>query len=314
MAPKVFISHADEDKARFVIDLATKLRASEVDAWLDKWEMLPGDSIVTKIFEEGLDPADVVIIVISKYSIKKPWVREEIDAAFIRKIKGKCRIIPVIIDDCEVPSALEHLLWQKIDNLDSYQEEFKKILASIFDSVQKPPLGSSPEYAQNIRGTIGGLTNIESLILLQVGRLAMKQNLEVIGAKDLQACEGLSDLPASKLSEYLEVLEHEDYLRLEWAGGGDLPSLVWLSILGFNEYAWADIEGYEHKISGVVSALVNKKQMSSCDIAGDLGVESLMVDFILKILALYGHLTLSDEACPYKNVLEVHPTLKRLLD
>ena len=50
-APKVFISHASEDKDRFVLGLATKLRDSGVDAWLDKWEMLPGDSLVDKIFE-----------------------------------------------------------------------------------------------------------------------------------------------------------------------------------------------------------------------------------------------------------------------
>jgi len=52
MHPKVFVSHASEDKERFVTNFATKLRENGVDAWLDKWEMLPGDSLVDKIFEE----------------------------------------------------------------------------------------------------------------------------------------------------------------------------------------------------------------------------------------------------------------------
>ncbi len=34
MTPKVFISHASEDKARFVTEFATKLRENGVDAWL----------------------------------------------------------------------------------------------------------------------------------------------------------------------------------------------------------------------------------------------------------------------------------------
>ena len=63
MNPKVFISHAREDKERFVIDFASKLRANGVDAWLDKWEMLPGDSLVDKIFEEGIKEADSFIII-----------------------------------------------------------------------------------------------------------------------------------------------------------------------------------------------------------------------------------------------------------
>lgn len=53
MSRKVFVSHASEDKERFVNEFATKLRVNGIDAWLDKWEMLPGDSLVDKIFEEG---------------------------------------------------------------------------------------------------------------------------------------------------------------------------------------------------------------------------------------------------------------------
>lgn len=58
--PRVFVSHASEDKERFVNGFATRLRANGVDAWLDKWEMLPGDSLVGKIFEEGLKDAQAV--------------------------------------------------------------------------------------------------------------------------------------------------------------------------------------------------------------------------------------------------------------
>ena len=53
--PKVFLSHASEDKPRFVDNFAQRLRADGVDAWLDTWEILPGDSFVDKIFEEGLN-------------------------------------------------------------------------------------------------------------------------------------------------------------------------------------------------------------------------------------------------------------------
>ena len=51
MNPKVFICHASEDMERFVMHFATKLRNVGIDAWLDKWEMLLGDSLVDKIFE-----------------------------------------------------------------------------------------------------------------------------------------------------------------------------------------------------------------------------------------------------------------------
>lgn len=71
MSPKVFVSHASEDKDRFVLDFATRLRASGIDVWLDKWEMLPGDSLIDKIFEDGVKNANAVIVVLSSFSVKK---------------------------------------------------------------------------------------------------------------------------------------------------------------------------------------------------------------------------------------------------
>ncbi|MEO7521306.1 MAG: toll/interleukin-1 receptor domain-containing protein [Gemmatimonas sp.] len=58
-APRVVISHASEDRARFVEPLAHKLRADRVDAWVSFWEMGRGDRLPDKVFEVGLGEADV---------------------------------------------------------------------------------------------------------------------------------------------------------------------------------------------------------------------------------------------------------------
>ena len=62
--PRVFICHASEDKERFVLGFASKLLGKGVDAWVDKWEMKLGDSLVQKIFEEGIKQCDPAFIVI----------------------------------------------------------------------------------------------------------------------------------------------------------------------------------------------------------------------------------------------------------
>ena len=98
---KVFISHASEDKERFVMQFAKRLRSQGIDAWVDIWEMLPGDSLVDKIFEEGIKNARAMIVVLSRFSVEKPWVREELNAGFLKKVSGRCKVIPVVIDDCD---------------------------------------------------------------------------------------------------------------------------------------------------------------------------------------------------------------------
>src|SRR5881227_3407674 len=98
MNPKVFISHASEDKERFVLAFATKLRGKGIDAWIDRWEMYPGDSLVDKIFEEGLGHAEAFIIVLSRNSVEKRWVREELNTAVVKRIEKGTKIIPVVLD------------------------------------------------------------------------------------------------------------------------------------------------------------------------------------------------------------------------
>jgi hypothetical protein len=143
---KVFISHAGEDKERFVLDFAGRLRANGVDAWVDAWEMLPGDSLVDKIFEEGIKSARAMIVVLSNNSVGKPWVREELNAGFLKRLAGKCRLIPVVIDDCEIPETLRSTVWQRIPNLASYENELRRVIDSIYGRTPAPPLG--PPAAQ----------------------------------------------------------------------------------------------------------------------------------------------------------------------
>ena len=146
MNPKAFISHASEDKKRFVINFSKSLVEKGVDVWLDKWEMKVGDSLVDKIFDEGIKNANVFVIILSKNSIDKSWVKEELNTGFINRIQKKCKIIPVIIDECEVPECLKSILWIKIKNLENFKIELDEIVNSIFNFTEKPKLGNSPEY------------------------------------------------------------------------------------------------------------------------------------------------------------------------
>lgn len=169
--PKVFISHATEDKDRFVLKFAEALRKNGVDAWLDKWEMLPGDSLVDKIFEEGIKEASAFIVILPATSVAKPWVREELNAGFVKRLSGKCRIIPIILDACEVPECLRSTLWQKISNPNDYEQDFKRILNSIFGLSDKPAIGVGPAHAEaSPLLSLPSLNKIDNFVLRRSAR------------------------------------------------------------------------------------------------------------------------------------------------
>ncbi len=183
--PKVFVSHASEDKVRFVIPFAAKLRANGVDAWVDRWEMLPGDSLIDKIFEEGIKNAKAMIVVLSNDSVNKRWVKEELNAGMVKKISGSTKIIPIIIDDCAVPEALQSTVWETIKDLNNYEEEFQRILATIFGTSLKPPIGTPPKYVQFQIDSLPGLNKIDTVVFKTICEKSLEIESDWISTGDL---------------------------------------------------------------------------------------------------------------------------------
>lgn len=217
--PRAFISHASEDKERFVTEFATRLRASGIDAWIDRWEIAPGQSLVARIFDEGIKDAVAFIIVLSSYSIDKPWVVKELNAGVIENIERGCRLIPVVLDGIQPPLVLKDHLWVSVADLESYDVELRKIVLAIFGVADKPPLGPVPSYiAQPAR--IQGLNAQDAQVLAALARTALdspfgRPNHEAALAECKEA--GL-DEGAFELS--LEALDKADLIDLQRQGGG----------------------------------------------------------------------------------------------
>jgi hypothetical protein len=173
---KAFISHAGEDRERFVIPFSKKLREKfGIDAWVSCWEIMPGDSLIQKIYDEGIKNADVIIVILSEYSIDKPWVKEEIEAGFIKRIEKQCKLIPILIDNVskDMPECLKTTAWETIADLESYEEEFKRILLSITGETDKPPLGKTNQINQFPLIYFSELTKLDNTVFHMCCNLAI---------------------------------------------------------------------------------------------------------------------------------------------
>ncbi len=129
----VFISHSHKDK-RFVEWLANSLAASGIDVWYDDWEIKVGDSILEKV-NEGISQSDFLIVVLSKSSVNSRWVREELNAASAEMIeKAGIKILPVLIEDVELPILLRHRKYADFRN--DQHKAFKELLDVLLPPVE----------------------------------------------------------------------------------------------------------------------------------------------------------------------------------
>lgn len=314
MHPKVFISHASEDKDRFVLEFARKLRQEHgIDAWLDKWEMFPGDSLIDKIFEEGIKDASAVIVVLSKFSVQKPWVREELNAACVKRINHGSKLIPVIIDDCEVPEALKNTVWEKINDLSSYKTSLDGIVASIYGVSDKPPLGTAPAYTKSFVGGISGLSNLDGLILKLSCEDALSTGKVMRYPGQIFFKEGQSIIPEQELKDSLEILDRHGYISLIRTIAPGFFAFQ-ITTFGFDAYANACIADYQTIVNSVVSALVNKQLNSNFAIAEELNQKVLLINHILDVLESNGHLKQAKTLDGTQMIFNMSPALRRSLN
>ena len=125
---KVFLSHSSSDKS-IVISLALDLQKRGISTWLDAFDILPGESIVTKI-NEAIDECTFALLFLSKNSVKSNWVMKEWETMLWDEINsGKIKIIPVKLEECEIPKILQTKKY--IDLSDSYSDGLLQIVQTI---------------------------------------------------------------------------------------------------------------------------------------------------------------------------------------
>jgi hypothetical protein len=141
---QIFLSYAREDlqNAREIYRLLTENRLS---VWMDKMELLPGQDWKLEI-GKAIRSCNVFIACLSNKSVSKQGsVQWELQMAYevLGTIpEGQIYIIPVRLDDCEVPSKLKGIHW-----LDFFEPGSRDILVKAIVSHT---------------GTRQGLQNIQS--------------------------------------------------------------------------------------------------------------------------------------------------------
>ena len=119
---RVFLCHADEDKPK-VRELYEHLLRDGYDAWFDQEKIISGADWKRSI-KKGLREADAIIVCLSNISVQKEgYVQHEIkDAMEFGKEKpgGTIYIIPVRLDDCEVPDEFLDRQWTNLFDTDGY--------------------------------------------------------------------------------------------------------------------------------------------------------------------------------------------------
>src|SRR5271157_1127531 len=137
MSFHVFLSHSSADKPA-VEELARRLAREGIQAWLDKWNLIPGDPWQPAI-EKALAESETCAGFVGPSGLG-PWQNEEMRAAIDQRVcerSRRFRVIPVLLPGAEraerssLPTFLAATTWVEFrDSLDD-ADAFHRLVCGI---------------------------------------------------------------------------------------------------------------------------------------------------------------------------------------
>lgn len=130
----IFLSHSSKDND-FSRMLFYHLERAGLNIWYDESSLI-GNAALTSDLPTFINESKALLVVLSKNSNKSGWVKDEYNYAKNLLYKGELTIIPVVIDECELPGFYANYKWIDCRNgltLDS----FFNILSTFYGTEDK---------------------------------------------------------------------------------------------------------------------------------------------------------------------------------
>src|SRR5205085_2435758 len=124
------------DDKPFVQRVTADLQKRQIRIWRDDTEIEVGDSIGDKI-EDALKRSYTFSIVLSKDALGRPWVREELRAAYNLRRADDLKILPLLYEDCEIPLFLADHKYADFREAKNYTEQIELLARSIQNAVKR---------------------------------------------------------------------------------------------------------------------------------------------------------------------------------
>ena len=130
---RIFLSHCQDDKDKYVRPFARALEAQGISYWLDEAELKWGDSL-TQGINRGLAISEYVVCFISDAFMERGWPEAELGAALSGQMSGAgTTVLPILIADSEVVFREYALLRDRVarrweDGIDALVEEIVRML------------------------------------------------------------------------------------------------------------------------------------------------------------------------------------------
>lgn len=299
--PVVFICHTSEDKSTFVIPFAKQLSEKGIKVSVEPWELAHGESLIEKIFTEGIKSADAFIVILSEFSVRKTWVTEELRPGLVKRITTHSKLIPVVIDDCEVPDALKSLPVVTIRDLNYSDREITNIATMLYGGQMPEPAApeatDGPEKSMDEPSRmIKGLSKEDMLVLKISCEASVEKERRFINTTDIIPELDAKGISSAVLNKSLLNLDEMGYLKAGRVLGSPNIEFFNTTARGYEAYAQAYTDDFDGLVRKVLAAVVEEGLFTNDDLSTFFDLPIPVVNYIIDILVERNYVKLGKAA------------------
>lgn len=296
--PVAYICHTSEDKATFVIPFAEQLSERGIKVSVDPWGLTHGDSLIEKIFTEGIKSADAFIVILSEFSVRKTWITEELRPGLVKRISTHSRLIPVVIDGCEIPEALKVLPAVTIKDVTNAEKEISEIAATLYGG--QLPESAAPEASakpsEEPLKVIEGLTKQEMLLLKLSCETSVENDRRFLNTSDIAEELDSQGISGPLLNKSLLNLDEMGYIKAGRVLGSPNIEFFNTTAQGYEAYAQAYLNDFDGLVQKVLEAVVNEGLVTNDDLSTHFDLPIAVVNYIIDILVGQNYIKLGKAA------------------
>ena len=130
---RIFLSYAHKDKPA-VSEIYDKLKAAGHRPWMDSNDILPGEDF-RRAIEKAISNSDVILFCLSANSVdRRGFIQRELKQAldlWKERLESDIYIIPVRLEDCQVPESLAYFQWVDLFEPDGWPKLLAAIAAAL---------------------------------------------------------------------------------------------------------------------------------------------------------------------------------------
>lgn len=311
--PVAYICHTSEDKGTFVLPFAKKLSEKGIKVSVDSWELSHGESLIEKIFTEGIKSADAFIVVLSEFSVRKTWITEELRPGLVKRITAHSKLIPVAVDDCEIPESLNGVPLITIRDVNTADAEISQIVDTLFGGEHPEAPEVLAKSAEESARMIPGLSKDEMQVLKISCEYSVEKDRRFINTSDILPELTAKAVDLGMLNKYLLNLDEEGFIKAGRVLGSPNIEFFNTTAQGYEAYAQAYLDDFDGTVKKLLMAVEEERLVTNDDLSSSFNMPMAVVNYIIDMWVARNYVKLGKSSGGTILIKEVTPAGHKII-